>query len=964
MKLFDAWSEGYFALQHQKYDEKKFALDMRAHLRAARVTDRLVGVGEVGTWVADPDSPGDIHGGQLWKKASREISMWRFATPVVISGRGGGGGPSGGAMGGMIGANFGVPNLVGGQGSPNAGANFGVPNLAGGQGSPNTGADFGVPNLAGGQGAPNAGGNFSDPTPGSAAPAPGPINIGIDNPEWGPSAPGQSPGTTPPGDPVATGAPPSTGKCGVAPANFTMLPIYNESFMGDDRVEALQGKVPDRKKTAWPKPVANAVGISLTANVERDQVDLFFPTDPRIIAPNYAGDKDMGTPVCDLNEKFEVDPERAQGIQSMMRVVKKPLGGKNVIAWQLGDTGCGDTKGGHVIDKPTAGGSSPSPTATKTPTIGDPVASGGRAAQQGFQVLNSPSSPAPRDPSQGFNLGDQGGAAPKGGIGPGQTVAESPGTLSPKVVALASRNDGGPFDVGSGKCRHVKGRDADGFPVSRLHFDINSLFRRNDDEDGELNVTTWEPGDVQNKKVRVQFGWNPQAQKWDWWTTGFVYYPSPPPPPPPDHPDPGRPTKVPDPQQRPTTPGRTMTPDVSQPPPRRVSLPTAGGVTVSPGLGGRPGETTGAPSKVQTGSGGGGGGAPVEKEPDFDTPEYWEKLRGGVFPPSRPPSSGKTMGAASFQGPATDYGYTMTDQAMGLGEILAKPYNYTGGQADFRYDPQPQATMSAKRAQEFPVTSNVAAFGAQGGAGQTLTPVPPAPTPSPVSPPTPSPPSPSPSPVSIPPIPPTPSTPSAVSTTPFNYGATGDPWNYTQRPGRGRYRGGTANGGFVVLPPEVGLEMADDGLEPKEGVTVSETYWGVGPGAKFFAGIPDLVTGRPLDGFSWGSDSSSDLVFGAHYGASQSMPAIKFSLANQNIAFTARTGFYGTLTHYSSAARTWAFPDISGDVVCFDAYRTDPETGTVATLGGIGASGPSVATQAGWARTYLNGAQVWIPFWF
>ncbi|MGB0972527.1 MAG: hypothetical protein ACPGVG_16440, partial [Mycobacterium sp.] len=48
-------------------------------------------------------------------------------------------------------------------------------------------------------------------------------------------------------------------------------------------------------------------------------------------------------------------------------------------------------------------------------------------------------------------------------------------------------------------------------------------------------------------------------------------------------------------------------------------------------------------------------------------------------------------------------------------------------------------------------------------------------------------------------------------------------WSRTQEPGRSRHVGGTAPGGFVLVPPEVDMSDIDDDFAPA-GVTVSESY--------------------------------------------------------------------------------------------------------------------------------------------
>lgn len=92
------------------------------------------------------------------------------------------------------------------------------------------------------------------------------------------------------------------------------------------------------------------VGILKAATNENEQEDVFLHCDPRMVAVNVNGDPELGSLVYDLNGENEYDAERGARLQSMMRVIKKPMGAENALAWQLGGSGQGDTGGGWVID--------------------------------------------------------------------------------------------------------------------------------------------------------------------------------------------------------------------------------------------------------------------------------------------------------------------------------------------------------------------------------------------------------------------------------------------------------------------------------------------------------------------------------------------------------------------------------------------------------------------------------------
>lgn len=56
----------------------------RGALLAVRLDGRLDGAGELGHWVEDVDSRGDVGGGLFWSPASRATGAWQFAWPAKI----------------------------------------------------------------------------------------------------------------------------------------------------------------------------------------------------------------------------------------------------------------------------------------------------------------------------------------------------------------------------------------------------------------------------------------------------------------------------------------------------------------------------------------------------------------------------------------------------------------------------------------------------------------------------------------------------------------------------------------------------------------------------------------------------------------------------------------------------------------------------------------------------------------
>ena len=95
---------GIWPLQHSGYKDRGWLIHTRSAMLAYRVKDRLMDVGDVGQWVYEEDSVGDVVGGNLWPTSgkpgfggpSRETGAWAFAWPVTIQasvGGGGGGAP-------------------------------------------------------------------------------------------------------------------------------------------------------------------------------------------------------------------------------------------------------------------------------------------------------------------------------------------------------------------------------------------------------------------------------------------------------------------------------------------------------------------------------------------------------------------------------------------------------------------------------------------------------------------------------------------------------------------------------------------------------------------------------------------------------------------------------------------------------------------------------------------------------
>ena len=87
--IADDWSLGTLPLQHLDYKkEKQLPLDLRHVVYGCRMGRRKIDEGDLGHYVVEPGSAGDVIGAYLWRTASeslRPISAWSFAWPSVVS---------------------------------------------------------------------------------------------------------------------------------------------------------------------------------------------------------------------------------------------------------------------------------------------------------------------------------------------------------------------------------------------------------------------------------------------------------------------------------------------------------------------------------------------------------------------------------------------------------------------------------------------------------------------------------------------------------------------------------------------------------------------------------------------------------------------------------------------------------------------------------------------------------------
>lgn len=755
------------------------------------------------------------------------------------------------------------------------------------------------------------------------------------------------------------------------------------------------------------------VGWTGSSAHEPQMEDIFMPCDTRLVAVNVGPDGTFGTLVYDTNQNNEYDKDRSAWLQSAFRVIKKPLGRANAIAFQLTQAGNKDTKGGFFVDKGDG-----SDAHRDTPT--------GATATGGSRMVAT------------------GGGSPAGGAHGGAPVdapvtVDNPGKSGGIIIGEGSFNDEGPFHVGNKKDKHNHGVDADGNPINALHIWTNALFYNNKVEDGPLRFEkVYKKGEDQKKIVPVHLAFT--GFDWAWWSTTFFYEPDKPPPPyPPKPPYPTYPMYPYNPTDpiRPnvTTPGNPIRPNVATPGshsnwvatvdngPITAGTATGGGTApVTPaGTGGTAGGVTGGGTGpgVATGGGttagpGGGGGGPDTGGPGtpgsgepgttddpsagdqgslFDPPPIDDPSagpQGGLFGPLDPYAPPKPPGFDIPFDPSAPVFYNITSSSLD-GPIfnmissttpilnqasIFQGVNYAPGAVDPGLFGSTTASGLAKQDTTSPLTGGASSFAAQGGtiaAGPPST-TPPTPPPYPNSPPYPAPP-PSPAPPS-----PTPSWPPTVappafppfppSAPPTTTGGAGDPWDYTTSPRdqtipgipKSKYLSGTADGGIVYHAIETDLrDSMTNGMAP-DGVQLNDFYVICAPSAFFGVGVPNLTNGSIQSGYRWHVDSTNgDLVFDSISYSQTPVEAMRFTNTAQTIQWMSGVYRYGELYHANTANRRYTFPDTTGTVALFgDAIYP---SGTPAAISAGFSSGPVNAIVYRWIPWLdtLTNQTVYIP---
>jgi hypothetical protein len=589
---------GILALQ----DHSGQSIEDRFQTVAVRKIGRLDAPGQLGHVIYERGSAGDLIGGMLWPRSTREQSAWSFAWPSITEtgagartvesglpggsevladgvsgpkvqkdapGGEGGGGSAGGLSGSALQAAnqalsiFGNPinppsTFVGGYQPPRFDKDGikigGGIQFTGGQ-SFATGYQFGA-----------TGGTVTGFIRG-----PG-FTYWDSWKKTGGTSGGDKKNTT---DEAAWIRDPASGARGFVAEVEHKFPVVrptHSEWTPDFRFAPIRMPSPFN----WPEFPRDWHGITLQATAEEKQVEYFHPTDPRIPLPHKNGRFVAAGLACDLDAASRPDPKRHARLSTMQRIVVDPPGGggRNTVAWNLTVTGLGDGAGGYVVDVARAVDDGFRPK-KKRPTINDPQrgpTSGSRAAGF-FEVTTAARSENPY-------------AGPNSGVGGGsRSVSLGAARV---IVAMASHNSRGFTHPGLPNDKHRIGFDGDGNPVNPWHIQTGALWinRKRTSEDGPMRFEDeYRDGDDLDYDLAVHLAFDANGDgKFAWWTTassipydGPNDFPDEPPPPPPGGGVPPIPPPPPPPPESPGVPGGPTSGGKPKPPVVQGLLPGSAG---------------------------------------------------------------------------------------------------------------------------------------------------------------------------------------------------------------------------------------------------------------------------------------------------------------------------------------------------------------------------------------------------
>lgn len=653
-------------------------------------------------------------------------------------------------------------------------------------------------------------------------------------------------------------------------SGLAALPIWDEYATADTRFRPIPFEVP----RGFPIPPRGAVGLVVQGMDEDRQRNRWHSTDPRLIAVNYDGDPEMGSLVFDLDSKGRIDPDRGARLQSLVRVCRAPgfgdVVGQNILAWQIGPSGLGDTFGGFICDyvksrRGLNGVSSPI-FADVSLTGGGPICVGAaddvhqlardadgnpiNSAHLGLNALyydewagvdapeefNGDYAPTQSGPfrmrvrkeiDRGATHNHVTGKKPQllrwssDGLyytptgGPPPTTGEppKPPPEEPKPPPNVPEKPGEPPPTYSGPGEEP----AWGFLApGSLKYDPETGGLKGDviKDSGEHGGS---PGDAKGGKGAggaapggvVNVGWGPKIKPWKWKGLKDLFNLF------------GGGWKWGPSDRHDANPGiaahervksldlRPLGPrDPNVPPPKAGEDPNKGREKVGP---------TQSPG-FKSGDLGLKGGIPVGPTPSS---------RGGVIrgpstlaiPPG--PTQYPTPGGAELVHPPVRPGepgirrpVPATTVQIASPSFYGRPQHISAGSTDLRWDLEPRAADVQRHDRTAPLVAHVEAWGNQGNAAV-----------------------------------------GSILSSPANE------WDLTRQAWSGpALVSPTANGGFCVMPPEVDMADVDTDFTPTW-TSKSTTYWNVLTGCYHSAGLPNLATGGIRKGHRWGEDTSGNLIF-------------------------------------------------------------------------------------------------------
>lgn len=684
-----------------------------------------------------------------------------------------------------------------------------------------------------------------------------PVAVGGETEEAGTTGAGRASGpyggaggAVPPGiraTPPKTGPAPVTGertRAAFVPPDINFAPILGGDGYPTDGGFASRRITGSDLPDGWPGFPKGFVGVSMAGTKAKQEVPVFLPTDPRLVAVNFAGDSRMSSVVVDLDDENAIDPTRIAPLHSMFRVVKEPegkigFGPRNPLALNFLGGGQDDTAGyGLFFDRVDLIEKRGAPTTPSEPNMGKPPPV---TTDLNAPYVDNRGNPSAYMPSTGVVAKSvttgAGASEATGASGATQNSSESKSAADKRIEALVrmrgvgalSHKASGPIHVGSERDKHKIGETADGEIMTAGHIHTEAYFYLyGNDEDLDYDAPLEfqarkypKPGPlpfisrthlVMDHEKEHAFIGGKQRGLWRWYSEfNMGMTPKVGPPPPTTPPNPPPPTTPPDPPppSTPTTPSEPNIPST----PSTPSAPTPPGANPTPVPETGPGSGLNPPGggKSNGGQGGGdgigGGSAPWFGPRDgpfggTPGPRYswagpgWTGRTSAFAPPAGSPLGDDYAAPVARPWEAAD-GARSVLQAVGEEAhpvLLFRPQSLSSVASDLRRGGGLGEQLAAEAWR--PMVGRLEAFG----------------------------------------------------------GMVGGDWETTYGPNRGPY-GGSGPGGVLFMPPEVSMSDADDLFAPG-GVERSTVYFGFAPGAYLGLGLPDLATGGLKTGYRIGHDGA------------------------------------------------------------------------------------------------------------